>query len=81
MLVDRGRAFVDLECSGRRGRPHPGWEINGIDPAVPPWAGRLGDDERFRCPGCGGIARHTYHYAASRKNGEPGRRQAVITAL
>jgi hypothetical protein len=30
--------------------------------AAPPWAGLLAvGKERFRCPGCGGMARHTFH--------------------
>ena len=56
------RQTVDLDCSGQRWRYHPRWEINGIDLVAAPWAGLLNtSQERFRCPGCGGIARHTFH--------------------
>ena len=51
---------VDLECGG--GRHHPRWEVAGIDFESPPWRGRLDTGrERFRCPGCGAMARHTFH--------------------
>jgi hypothetical protein len=56
------RSFIDLECSGRRDRYHRRWEINGLDLKAPPWAGLIGSGERFRCPGCGGMPRHTFHY-------------------
>jgi hypothetical protein len=55
------RTVADIQCGGTGRRPHSRWEISGIDLNAPPWAGRLGDGERFRCPGCGGMPRHTYH--------------------
>lgn len=60
---DAARTVVDIQCvRAQRRRPHPGWEIRGVDLAAPPWAGLLDTSgERFGCPGCGGGARHTFH--------------------
>jgi hypothetical protein len=59
---DRDRTVVDIQCGGTSRRHHSRWEITGIDLQAVPWAGRLlGNDERFRCPGCGSMPRHTFH--------------------
>lgn len=59
---DPERTVVDIQCTGfGRHRPHGGWELRGVDLKAPPWSGRLDDSERFSCPGCGGMARHTFH--------------------
>lgn len=68
---DPDRTVVDLQCGGTRRHPHPRWEIAGIELDAPPWAGRLGDGERFRCPGCGGTARHTFHVPYQRNRPIP----------
>ena len=50
------------------GGAHTGWEINGVDFAAPPWA-RLLDTrgQRFSCPACRDMARHTFHVPYPRK--------------
>jgi hypothetical protein len=60
---DPDRTVVDIQCGGGgRGRQqHPRWEIAGVDLDRAPWAGLMGRRERFRCPGCGGMPRHTFH--------------------
>ena len=69
---DPDRTVVDLECSGAgRGRSHARWEINGIDLKAPPWDGLLRGGQRFSCPGCGGMARHTYRPPYPRRPREP----------
>jgi hypothetical protein len=55
------RSVIDLQCGGTRPHPHPLWEMTGLDLQAPAWAGLLGEGERFQCPGCGGMARHTFH--------------------
>jgi hypothetical protein len=60
---DPEREVVDIQCyGGTRRHPHPGWEISGVDLRAAPWAGLLDTGgERFSCPGCGSVARHTFH--------------------
>jgi hypothetical protein len=78
----------------RAGRPRPGLRRSRMQRPPPKAASSLGDQphrprraalggpagdgERFRCLGCGGIAHHTFPYAVSRKNGEPGRPAAGL---
>lgn len=70
---DPNRTFVDMQCVGAaRGGPHTGWEINGVDFQAPPWAGLLDTSrQRFSCPGCRGMARHTFHKPYPHKPSTP----------
>jgi hypothetical protein len=66
------RQYVDIQCIGRGRRFHTPWEISGVDLEAPPWAGRIDTAiQRFACPGCSGMARHTFHSPYPHKPTEP----------